>query len=159
MGINPFKGTSQAEVTTRHPFLKPGFVGMIEVEKTVYITTKQKGDAFICEATVVESNMSDVHPIGQTIAWYQGFRDRTVALPSMKQFAMALCQVNSMDAETQEEFLKTLDDTLNEACESETLFQGYKVRVETEHTTTKNGGDFTRHLWQEYEGEQPQIAE
>ena len=156
---NPFSGTADAEVSGRGTYLVPGGTFLLEVKKTIFKETRKSGPAFICEFEVIESDKPEDHPIGSSATFFQSMRDRSVALPSIKDFMMKLCQADGLDKEDQDEFLKTLDDTLNEACEAETTFEGFRVRVKTEHHTTLKGGDFTRHNWIAYDGEQPSIEE
>jgi hypothetical protein len=153
---NPFKGTADAEISTRGTYLEPNGRFLLEVKKTVFKTTRKSGDAFIVEFEILESDLPVEHPVGSPATWFQGMRDKTVALPAIKEFMLYLCQAFNAEEQTKKDFLSTLDQTLNDACEEETLFAGYKIRCKTESHVTQKGGDFTRHIWTEYEGEQPE---
>jgi len=156
--FNPFAGTAEAELSERGIYLTAGGTYLLEVKKTIFKTTRKSGDAFIVEFRVVESDMPQHRP-GSRATWFQSLRDRSVALPSIKAFMLALFQIESGDLETPEVqgFLATLDETLMEACETETMFEGHRVRVSTEAVVTKKGLDFTRHNWGSWEGQQPDL--
>lgn len=157
MAINPFKGTSAAEVTERGTYLKPGGNYLLRVHKTIYKETRKSGPAFIVEFDVLESDNPE-DPVDSRRTWFQGMKDKTVALPSIKDFFVKLCQVNEEDKdEFTEKFLSSLDETIYEATQKKKLFRGFQIRCETQDHITQQNKHFTRHIWTPWEGEQPEM--
>lgn len=154
---NPFAGAGEAELSDRGVYLEPGGTYLLEVVKTIFKVTRKSGDAFIVEFKVLESDHPK-HRVGSKATWFQSLKDKSVALPALKDFALKLFQIDDprSDDPTVVEFISNMDEMLMEACEQETPLAGYKIRVTTEAVVTKKGLDFTRHNWFSYEGDQPE---
>jgi hypothetical protein len=147
MGL--WDGIEDAELFERGVYLKGGFIGTVEIERTLVKHTRSSGDAFIVEMRVIKSNM-DEHPVGQKVSWFQKLQDKDVALPAIKEWAAACAGYQV----TQKEEIKTeVDPVLKEMMEIATDnpddndFTGIRLHVETNQILTKNNREFTRHNW------------
>lgn len=153
MGL--FSGIRDAELFERGKFLKPSFYGTLLIKRTIAKETMRSGLAFIVEFEVVSTNMPDEHPVGSKVSWFQKMTDKTVAFPSIKAFAAAVAgyEIHQKD-QIEEEVAPALEELLDAAVENETDndLVGLCVNVQTEHTKTQRGLDFTRHLWMPYRG-------
>ena len=147
---NIFQGINDAEIFERGKYLEGGFRGRLECVRTLNKETRQSGTGFIVEFKVLESNMPDEHPVGSKCTWFQSLKNKTVAFPSIKEWAAAMAGYASHDVDGIEaEVAPHLADTLMQAVENETdnVFTGCAVRVETTMIKTRNDRDFTRHVW------------
>lgn len=144
-----FQGVGQAQVSNRPPKLKSGFLGVVEIKRTEVKRTRNAGDKMFVEFDVVESNMPQVHPLGQRCSWGQSLLDTNVSGGALKVFVAAVAGI-AMDNEVALKQLEPhMDGLLNEAVaqpESNRLV-GRKVRVETNQIKTQNNRDFVVHNW------------
>jgi len=156
--MNTFRGLADVEVSGTGNYLSAGGTYLLEIRATEYITTRKSGDAFIVEFVVLEST-HEKHRVGSRATWFQSLRDKAVAFPSIKRFMCALFGVDT-DGSTEESksFLSQLEPLLTTACDNKAMLRGFKIRCETVGVTTQKGLDFTRHDWETYEGEQPELG-
>ena len=151
MGV--WDGIEDAETFERGNYVKGGFIGVVEIKKTIVKQTRASGPAFIVEMEVIETNMEE-HPVGQKVTWFQKLTDKDVAFPSVAEWAAA---VAGLDPNNKEVVKTEVSPVLKEAMDhatnnpSDNDFIGQKVRLQTDQIKTKNDRDFTRYTWQPYE--------
>lgn len=147
-----FQGVGQAQISDRRPKLKDGFVGIVEVLRTEVKRTRNAGDKLFVEFRVLESNMLQVHPVGQVCSWGQSLLDQTVANGSLKRFISAVAGVASDDKDRMSALEPHMDNLFNTAVANPDVqgvnpLVGRKVRVETQQVKTGNNRDFMTHSW------------
>lgn len=149
MGL--WDGIEDAELFERGVYLKPNFVGMVEVERTILKRTRAIGDAFIVEMRVIETNMPEEHPVGQKVSWFQKLADKDVAFPAIKAWAAACAgyKMTQKDA-IEEEVSPVLKEMMELATDKPDAndFIGIQLHVETVQVKTRADKDFTRHNWE-----------
>ena len=150
MGL--WDGIEDAELFERGVYLKPGFIGTVEVERTIVKRTRAIGDAFIVEMRVIETNMpkDEDHPVGQKVSWFQKLADKDIAFPAIKAWAAACAGYKmSQKDEIDEDVSPVLKDMMELATDKPDAndFIGIRLHVETVQIKTKNNKDFTRHNW------------
>ena len=151
MGV--WDGIEDAETFDRGNYIKGGFVGVVEIKKTIVKQTRAIGPAFIVEMEVVETNMEE-HPVGQRVTWFQKLTDKDVAFPAVAEWAAAVGGIDpSKKEQVKSEVSPHLKELMDHATDnpSDNDFVGQKVRLQTAQIKTKNDRDFTRHTWQPYE--------
>lgn len=147
MGV--WDGIEDAETFERGNYIKGGFIGIVEVKKTLVKQTRASGPAFIVEMEVIETNMEE-HPVGQKVTWFQKLTDKDVAFPSVAEWAAAVGGIDPTDKKAvKEDVSPVLKEAMDQATESPTNndFTGQRVRLQTAQVKTKNDRDFTRHTW------------
>ncbi len=151
MGL--FSGIGDAPLFDRGVYIKPGFIGTLEVKRTIAKKTLKSGIGFIVEFEVINSNMEE-HPVGSKATWFQKMSDMTVALPAIKAFAAALSgyelhNKEAIEAEVAPELEEQLDIAVadEDGTEGNNPFVGLTINLQTESTKTSKGFDFTRHNW------------
>ena len=149
MGL--WDGIEDAELFERGVYLKPKFIGTVEVERTIVKATRAKGDAFIVEMRVIDTNMPEDHPVGQKVSWYQALKDKDIAFPAIKAWAAACAGYKTTQKdEIDEEVSPVLKDMMVLATDKPDAndFIGIQLHVETVLIKTKKDTDFTRHNWE-----------
>lgn len=165
MGL--FDGIEKAEIFERGRYLPPGFKGTVEVKRTLAKNSRQSGTGFIVELTVVDVEQEgdadhELSPVrlGEKRTWWQGLTNQDVALPAIKEFMAVLAGYERHEKDAiARDVSPTLKSVLDYAIEhpDDNDLVGCKIRVETQHKTTKQGRDFTLHNWTPYE--EPETAE
>lgn len=142
-------GLENTETYERGNYMKPGFIGVVEITKTILKETRAVGPAFIAEMKVVKSNM-DEHPPGQKVSWFQKLTDKDIAFPSIAEWAAAVGGVDPANKEAVKQLIaEELKQVMEEATDNpqDNAFIGQQVALETVQVTTKNDRLFTRHNW------------
>ena len=144
-------------------YFPPGGEFKLKVLRTYTIRTRNKGDAFIADFEVLESDHDDVE-VGKVYNWYQGMQDEDIAFSSIKGFMLALLGIDDEDEEEMEEFDEKLPKLMEEAGSDHWNTQkaepedhplhGQTVALSTSHKTTKDDKDFTVHDWEPWEPEE-----
>lgn len=144
-----FQGIGQAQISDRKPKLKDGFVGVVELTRTEVKRTRNAGDKLFVELKICDTNMAQVHPLGQEVSWGQSLLDQNVANGSLKRFLAAVAGIPVDDKDKMAQLEAHMDNILNAAIASPEQNQliGRRVRVETMHTKTSNNRDFMVHNW------------
>lgn len=147
-----FSGIGQAQISDRRPKLKDGFVGVVEITRTEVKRTRNAGDKMFVEFRILESNMVQVHPVGQGCSWGQSLLDSNVANGSLKRFLAAVAGIPVEDKDRMAVLEQHMDNILNTAVQFPDVvgtnqLVGRKVRVETMQTRTGNNRDFMIHNW------------
>jgi hypothetical protein len=152
-----FDGISNADLFERGRYFPPGFRGMVEVKKTLLKESRASGLGFIAECVVVEVDEPgeeghELAPVreGEKRTWWQGMRDKDVALPALKGFVAVLSGYDPSDKDQiEQEISPHVQDTLDEAVASpdDNNLTGLRGRLQTFHKLTKKGNDFTVHQW------------
>jgi len=150
MGL--FEGIEDAEIFERGKFLPAGFVGVLEVKRTLAKDSIKSGMGFIVEFEVIASNREDV-PVGSKATWWQGMKDRTVAFPAIKEFVAVLSgferhQKDEINAEVSPVLAQLLDHATENPDSNDLI--GQRIQCETANKRTRNDRDFTLHLWSPY---------
>lgn len=144
-----FQGIGQAQISDRKPKLKDGFVGVVELIRTEVKRTRNAGDKLFVEFRLCDTNMAQVHPLGQECSWGQSLLDQNVANGSLKRFLAAVAGIQVDNKEQMAALEAHMDNILNAAIASPEQNQliGRRVRVETMQTKTGNNRDFMVHNW------------
>lgn len=102
------------------------------------------GQLFIVETTVNESDNPRIKA-GEQRNWVQSFALPS-ALPRIKAFigaALGLCPSSQL-----KEINKQITSVLcNQAVSQENSLQGKRLRLKCHNNLTRNGKEFTRHIW------------
>lgn len=149
MGLDIWAGLESAPTFERGTFLPPGFQGVVQIAKCLVKATQQSGICLIVEVEVMSSN-NGTDPPGSLRSWIVKLDNKAVALPNVKAWVYAvlgLQQSNPNDAPRCQAVDQVIKGLVNLACSERNAFRGALVNLETTHTTTKTGGDFTVHKW------------
>ncbi len=143
-----FQGVGQAQITNRPPKLKGGFVGEVQLTRTEVQKTRH-GEKFFANIRVLQSNMPEVHPVGQICSWGQKLLDPNIANPALKVFVAAFAGIPLNDEAKLKELEQHMDNILTQSVASpeSNMLVGRRARVETEATKTGENRDFMRHNW------------
>lgn len=152
--ISPFAGLAQAKTSERSAYLNPGLY-KVQVKKCIWKTTRGKGDAFIMEFTVLESNFDPaVHVLpngqkvagapnetGTTAAWYQSCQDRDIGFGALKLFAANITNSDPEDPK----FVAQVEGLMGSFLAG--ALDGVTLNVEVTTILTKQKKDFSLHKW------------
>ena len=152
MGINWGK-VGKAKIFDKGSYLEPGKY-KLKLLKCFTLETRNKGDAFIAEFEVLESDNDDIQ-VGSTKNWYQGVRDKDIAFSSIKEFMKYLMQVDESDEENWEEFEEKLPEIMEDISQEKFKqldaedhpLHGRLINVECYMKKTREENDFTVHKW------------
>lgn len=131
-----------------------GYDFVLRVDRCLKKKTR-KGDAFIVEFTVMESNAPS-DPVGSSRTWFQKLTDTDIAFPAIKTFLITSMGFDmKRDAATIAAKMPpaVIDALGTEACEKQVL-SGKVVRCRTVlKDKSKSEGKFTRHDFAPYKQE------
>lgn len=152
-----FSGIGETEIYEKGVFFASGGSYELEVMNILLKDTQRSGLGFIVEFRILEVKGDEArakHPDGSKGTWFQKMTDKTVALPSIKEFMVALMKIDRNDQEDMEEFNDTLEPTLDEMTApveagDEHPLRGERVHLETYTKLTKKNVEFTVHNWSE----------
>ena len=159
-----FGGLKNAKVSERGIWLKEGSY-VVRVKRAIYKKTRSKGDAFILEFTVEQSEydakkkkaieslgntpyslveLEKLLPnqVGSTASWYQSLVDIDIGFGSLKGFAANILGEKPEDPE----FIELVEGFLN-AVVTDGVINGKLIPVEVVTVKTKKDVDFSRHNW------------
>lgn len=148
MGI--WDGVENAEIYDKGNYIKPNFIGIVEIKKTLAKQTRSAGLSFIVELEVIDTNMPEKHPVGQMVTWFQKLTDTDIAFPAVAEWAAAAAGIDPGNKKAvKEEVMPALKAAMEHATDNPTEndFVGMRVGVETVQIETKNKREFTRHTW------------
>lgn len=139
-------GIESAEIYERGNYVKPGFVGIVEVVRTIAKDTLKSGKAFIVEMRVLETNLPE-HPVGSKVTWYQGMNNKLTAFPAIKIWAAACVGYEAYQkADIEREVSPVIRELMKISTDNpdKNDFVGTKLILRTTQTKTKEKGlDFT----------------
>ena len=165
---NLFAGLREAKTFERGTWLKgsdSGFQYKIRVKKAIFKKTRAKGDAFILEFKIEESNyeiakkktieafgstpfnMADLEKIlpnqvGSSASWYQSMKDIDIGFGALKSFAACILGQKPEDPE----FIEQVEGFMNSVV-SDGIIDGMLIPVEVVNVKTKADTDFSLHKW------------
>lgn len=161
---NLFAGLKQAKTFERGTFLKPGTY-MVRVGRAIFKKTRAKGDAFILEFKIEQSNYDDAKkraiaalgaaPVNQqelektlpnqpgtTASWYQSLQDQDIGFGALKSFAASILGQKPEDPE----FIEAVEGFMNSVV-NDGAINGMLLPVEVVQVKTKKDTDFSLHRW------------
>ena len=159
-----FAGLREAKTFERGTWLKEGQY-KIRVERAIFKKTRAKGDAFILEFKIEESNydaakqsalqalsgqqfdMKELEAIlpnqaGTKASWYQSLQDMDIGFGALKGFAASITGVSPEDPE----FIDQVEGFM-ESVVKEGAINGMLIPVEVTTIKTKKDEDFSLHRW------------
>lgn len=154
-----WKKLKDAKVFGKGNYLDPGNY-KLKVLKMFTKETRSNGSALIVDFEVVESD-NDKVPVGQKRNWYQGLADQDIAFPAIKEFLLALFDIDQSDDEEVENFEEKLpklmeecgDEKWEKKSEEDHPLNGKTIAVECFMKKTRGDKDFTVHKWSPWDGE------
>lgn len=161
---NLFAGLRDAKTFDRGTFLRAGQY-VVKVKRAIYKKTRAKGDAFILEFSVEESNyesakhsavnalggtqysLTDLektlpNPTGTSGSWYQSMQDMDIGFGALKSFAANILGQKPEDPE----FIDAVEGFMNSVV-NEGVINGMLIPVEVVMIKTKKDTDFSLHKW------------
>lgn len=148
---NPFAGrVRDAQVFENGAYLSPDGHFVLEIERVLVKTSRQKKELFIAEMRVLESNKAE-DPVGSKRSWCQDM-NADGAFGEIKKFVYATLGLEwSRDKEKiKAEIDPKIEAILFEAIGATNPLKGVKVVCDTQSKLTKAGKPFTRHDFQAY---------
>jgi hypothetical protein len=161
-----FSGLRNAQVGgAKKPYMHPG-VYVVKVQKAVYKATRKKGDAFILEFEVVQSNYEaelatitrglngappNIAELDKTLptkagtngSWYQSMADKDIGWGALKGFAAAIVgQENPNDPAFMEGVETMLENII-----ANNMLEGVLLPLECVMIKTQKDTDFTTYNW------------
>lgn len=142
-----FDGLSQAPVYEKGQFFEPGDY-KLDIQKVIPAKSTRKGDMFIVEFVVLESNNPNVPP-GSRRTWMQKLLDKQIAFPAIVEFVIAASGVSTDDKETVAKVRGVIEDVMNQcnASNDDNPLTGRQVYLNAFQRKTLKGTDFTVHNW------------
>lgn len=135
----------------------------LRVIRSFTIKTRTKGDAFIVDFEVLESNHDEVKQ-GDTKNWYRSLQDPDIAFGNIKEFMMALLSIDDLDEDEMASFEEELPGLMEEAGSDEWNskkmdveehpLNGRTIGLETRGVLTREGKEFTVHDWSPWDEEE-----
>jgi hypothetical protein len=164
MTSNLFAGLRDAKTFDRGTFLKAGQY-VVRVKRAIFKKTRAKGDAFILEFTIEQSNyeaakasaikalagapynMQELEKLlpnqaGSTASWFQSLQDMDIGFGALKSFAASILGQKAEDPE----FVEAVEGFMNSVV-NEGAIDGMLIPVEAVMIKTKKDQDFTLHKW------------
>lgn len=150
-----FDGIGNTELYEKGVYLTPGGAYELEVQTMLLKKTRKSGLGFIVEFKIlaVEGEEAETkHAIGSKATWFQGMDDTDVAFPAIKEFMLALLNIDRKDEEAYSEFNDSLAQLLRELTApveagEEHAMKGERIHCDTYSKLTKKNQDFTVHMW------------
>lgn len=133
--MSKFAGIRTAGTSQGGNYFKPGIYS-VSVKEVKMITSRQKDDLFIVECEVLKSTHEDIIE-GMTTSWVVNMK-HDASLGNIKLF-MAAALGESED--------KIDEDTCDFAVSPENPLKNTLMELECVATTTRAGGNFTKHNW------------
>ncbi len=136
-----FKGLKEAKVNNRLPYFESGQLYKLRLDKTFVFETRDKGDAFIANFTILET--TGTQKVGSQVAWYQGLvKNKDTAFGAIKSLMYALMGADpnsEADADKIAEIDLEVEDEMNKAIE-ENHMAGTEVKCQTVERIGKDSG-------------------
>lgn len=154
MGI--FDGLAETELYEKGVYLAPGGRYKLEIVRILTKETRRSGLGFIVEFKVLEAGGAggEKHAPGSKATWFQKMVDKDIAFPAIKQFFVALLDIDMNDPEAKEQFDRQVEEIVDEASSWEPVnsedthpLAGECIYCETYSKLTKKNVDFTVHNW------------
>jgi len=154
-----FDGLGDTELFDKGVYLTAGGSYELEVVKILVKDTRKSGLGFIVEFKVVSVDgdaAEGQHAPGSKATWFQKLQDKDISFPAIKEFFLALLDVDRNNPTEYEEFNNSIEELLEEATswepdpedpESEHPLAGQRVDVDTYSKLTKKNVEFTVHNW------------
>lgn len=143
MGI--FDKIGEAPVFEFGVYMPPDFDGEVQIESAIVKPTFNKGDMFICEFSLMTSNLAD-HPPGSKRSWLVKLIDPTTAMPNIKQLIFGIFAIE-LNTPAETSVNQRLSAFMPRVIGPENILAGMKAHLTTRATTTKKQTLFTRHQW------------
>lgn len=130
------------------PFFKAGFLGELQIDKCIHMTTRKGDAAFIAEFTVLSTNDANAVAVGTKRSWYQSLKEETGhdAVILFLYAALGLDKAKDGDKIAKDVAPKQ-SALLNAAVGPRNILAPKKVRLETAEIVTKAGKLFTKHMF------------
>lgn len=161
---NLFAGLREAKTFERGTWLKEGTYA-VRVKRAIFKKTRAKGDAFIMEFTIEQSNYDEQkrkaitalgsnpynlqdlektlpNQAGSTASWYQSLKDIDIGFGALKSFAADILGQKPDDPE----FIDAVEGFMNSVV-NEGALNGMLIPVEVVTIKTKKDEDFSLHRW------------
>ena len=161
---NVFAGLRDAKTFERGTFLKAGQY-QVRVKRALFKKTRAKGDAFILEFNIEQSNYDEAkkkavaafgsnpvnmqelektlpNQVGSTASWYQSLKDIDIGFGALKSFAANILGQKPEDPE----FVEAVEGFMNSVV-NDGAINGRVIPVEVLPVKKKDGGDFSLHVW------------
>ena len=156
---NDWSGIGKVKVYgNQGKYLPPDGEFKLQILKTFTKKTRNKGDAFIVDYKILESDHDDVKE-DQVYNWFQSLSDEDIAFPAIKGFMVNLLAIDEEDKEQVKEFEDSLEDLMEDVSDEKWEkmpadklkkhpLHGLTIAVRTSNKVTKKSGkDFTVHDW------------
>jgi hypothetical protein len=154
--MSHFSGLGETELFEKGVYLTAGGNYELEIVKILLKETRRSGLGFIVEFKVIEASGEGgaQHAPGTKATWFQKMTDKDIAFPAIKQFFVALLDIDMNDPEAKEQFDNQVEEIVEEATEwtpenpdDTHPLAGERIQCETYTKVTKKGVDFTVHNW------------
>ena len=135
MGI--FSGIKDAQVSSGGVYFIPGLYPEVEIEACKMIFTRKKEELFVAECKIIASDVPERGP-DMHASFTANVTKHDAALGNIKGFMAAGFNCSQ--------------DEITEAVAEEVVSErqplaGVRLRLEAVNTKTRDGGDFTKHVW------------
>lgn len=135
MGI--FSGIKDAQVSSGGVYFIPGLYPEVEIEACKMIFTRKKEELFVAECKIIASDVPERGP-DMHASFTANVTKHDAALGNIKGFMAAGFNCSP--------------DEITEAVAEEVVSErqplaGVRLRLEAVNTKTRDGGDFTKHVW------------
>ena len=142
-----FDGIEKTKIFGTGVYLQPDHLYKLKITKTQVIKTREKGDAFVADYEVLESDSAQ-DPVGSTRNLYVSLlKNKDTAFSNICQLLIAALGVDYSSPEGKRladaEIIPSAESLLNEATEKNTL-AGKVIRCQTTSKLSKEGKTYTR---------------
>jgi hypothetical protein len=143
---------AKTEMPERGEWFQPDFDGEVWPRRTLIKASVQSGNLFLVECEIVMTNHA-AHPVGGRFTWSQKLDSPKIALGAIKQFITACVGCDPKDKRKVEELNPYYSQLMNGGLADTEGKAGHNemvkrvVHLQTRATKTREGKDFTLHIW------------
>jgi hypothetical protein len=145
-----FSGSAGMDASSKLPWLPVDFIGKIRIDvcKGIPKVRKTNAPGFVCEFTILSSNLPDVH-VGGRYSWFQNITEISTAYPAIIGLLYPCIGLNPAKdrAKIEVEVKPRQDEWLNRMISDEQIAAGAIIMVQTSNKPTKAGRDYTLHAF------------
>jgi hypothetical protein len=144
-----FSNADNLDPSNKLPFMPPKFRGRVRVDVCKGVTKRNGDKMFLCEFTVLSTNLPETVSVGGRHSWSQNMKEVETATRACISFLYAALGLDpSRDkARIDSEVKPKQNMLLNNAASDANPLAGAEVDLQTDEITTKANKPFTVHTF------------
>lgn len=145
---NYFKGMRDAKTNSRLPYFEANQLYKLQLDKTYVFETRDKGDAFIAEFTIIDT--TGTQKAGSKVSFYQSLVKKDTAFGSIKLLIYAILGLDPNLEKDAAKIEKDVDPNIEEEMQkaiTENHMAGAMLKCQTMEKVSKDGKTYTVNNW------------